>query len=121
MQARPRPAAGSYGDDRVEENLRLQTRKCQGPEAAAGDDSQEPDFIESPLSQDVTRNGVSVRTEIYEDSNGGWILLVVDAESASHVWDERFETDLQALEEALRALDEETLDFWGGAADLPLS
>ena len=63
---------------------------------------------------------MSVRIEIYEDSNGGWILEVVDAENASHVRDERFETDQQALAEALRALHEETLDFWGGAADQPL-
>lgn len=85
------------------------------------DDSQEPEFIESPLSQNVTRNGVSVRVEIYADSDGGWILEVVDAENASHVWDARFETDQQALAEALRALDEETLEFWGAAADRPMS
>jgi hypothetical protein len=85
------------------------------------DDSQEPDFIASPLSQSVTRNGVSVRVEIYRDSDGGWILEVVDAENASHVWDERFATDQLALAEAHRALDEETLEFWGAAADRPLS
>lgn len=88
---------------------------------AGGDDDQEPEFIESPLSQNVTRNGVSVRVEIYADSHGGWILEVVDAENASHVWDDRFATDQQALAEALRALDEQTLEFWGGAADRPLS
>ena len=88
---------------------------------ADDDDDQEPDFIESALSQSVTRNGVSVRIEIYGDSHGGWILEVVDAEDASHVWDERFETDQQALAEALRALDEETLDFWRGVSDRPLS
>lgn len=85
------------------------------------DDSQEPEFIESPLSQNVTRNGVSVRVEIYADSDGGWILEVVDAENTSHVWDARFETDQQALAEALRALDEETLEFWGAPADRPMS
>lgn len=85
------------------------------------DDSQEPEFIESPLSQNVTRNGVCVRVEIYGDSNGGWILEVVDADNTSHVWDARFETDQKALAEALRALDEETLEFCGSAADRPLS
>jgi hypothetical protein len=85
------------------------------------DDGHEPEIIESPLSQNVTRNGVSVRVEIYGDSDGGWILEVVDADNASHVWDERFETDQQALTEALRALDEETLEFSGAAADRPLS
>ena len=85
------------------------------------DDNPEPDFIESPLSRSVTRNGVEVRVEIYGDSQGGWIPEVVDAENTSHVWDEHFETDQQALTEALRALDEEPLEFLGRAADRPLN
>jgi hypothetical protein len=86
-------------------------------EANARDDDREPEFIESPLGQRVTRHGVEVQVEIYADSQGGWILEIVDAETASHVWDEHFETDQQALTEALRALDEEPLDFLGRAAD----
>ena len=39
-----------------------------GQDATALDDDDEPDFIESPLSQSVTRNGVAVRIEIYGDS-----------------------------------------------------
>jgi hypothetical protein len=85
------------------------------------DDSQGPELIESPLSQSVTRDGVAVRIEIYGYADGGWILEVVDADSASHVWEARFETDQQALAEALRALDEAPLEFWGPAADRPLS
>ncbi len=81
----------------------------------------EPEFIESPLSQTVTRNGVQVRVDIYGDSQGGWILEIVDAENTSHVWDEHFETDQVALTEALRALDEEPLEFFGRAADRPLN
>lgn len=85
------------------------------------DDDEEADFIESPLSKIITRNGVEVQVEIYGDSQGGWILEVVDAENASHVWDEHFETDEQALTEALRALDEEPLEFFGRAVDRPLN
>lgn len=84
-----------------------------------GDKDDEPDFIESPLSQTVTRHGVTVRVDIYGDSHGRWILEVVDAENASHVWDDPFETDRDALAEALRALDEEPLDFMGGTGDQP--
>ena len=102
-------------------NTASERERAGVPDVADDDDDQEPDFIESALSQSVTRNGVSVRIEIYGDSHGGWILEVVDAEDASHVWDERFETDQQALAEALRALDEETLDFWRGVSDRPLS
>lgn len=84
-------------------------------------DDDEPDFIESPLSQRVTRNGVTVRVDIYGDSDNRWILEIVDAENTSHVWDERFETDQQALDEALRALDEEPLEFLGRSAEQPLN
>jgi hypothetical protein len=93
----------------------------EGQDVTALDDDNEPDFIESPLSQSVTRNGVTVRVEIYGDSQGGWILEIVDAENASHVWDEHFETDQLALTEALRALDEEPLEFLSRASDRPLN
>jgi hypothetical protein len=93
----------------------------EGEDVTALDDDNEPDFIESPLSQSVTRNGLTVRMEIYGDSQGGWILEIVDAENASHVWDEHFETDQLALTEALRALDEEPLEFLSRASDRPLN
>ena len=88
---------------------------------ADDDDDEEPEFIESPLSQRLTRNGVSVQVEIYGDDDGRWILEIVDAENASHVWDEHFQTDQQALTEALRALDEEPLEFLGRPAERPLN
>ena len=69
----------------------------------------------------MTRNGVQVRVEIYGDMQGGWILEIVDAENTSHVWDEPFGTDQQALTEALRALDDDPLEFLGRAADHPLN
>ncbi len=85
------------------------------------EEDAEPDFIESPLSRTVTNNGVEVAVEIYGDSTGRWILEIVDAANASHVWDEPFETDQQALDEALRALDEDPLDFFGTSANQPLN
>ncbi len=85
------------------------------------DDNAESDFIDSPLSQRVTRNGVEVRVEIYGDAQGGWILEIVDADDTSHLWDAHFETDQQALAEALRALDEEPLQFLGHTPDRPLN
>lgn len=92
-----------------------------GEERDVAADDNEPDFIESPLSQHVTRNGVTVRVDIYGDSDNRWILEIVDAENTSHVWDEHFETDQQALDEALRALDEEPLEFLGRKAEQPLN
>jgi hypothetical protein len=90
----------------------------------AADDEEsdkEPDFLKSQLSQSVTRNGVTVRVEIYGDSNDRWILEIVDVENTSHVWDKHFDTDQQALTEALRAIEEEPLEFLGRTAQQPLN
>jgi hypothetical protein len=71
----------------------------------------EPDFLLSPLSQPFTRNGIAVQVEIYADKAGKWILEVIDQERTSHVWDEHFDTNQQALAEAVRALKEEPMEF----------
>lgn len=87
----------------------------------SGRDDAEPDFVESSLSQHVTRNGVTVRVAIYGDASDRWILEIIDAENTSHVWDEHFETEQQALDAALRAIDEEPLEFLGRTAQQPLN
>ena len=76
----------------------------------------EPTFAHSVLSQRLTRHGVTVQVEIYEDGEGKWILEVVDAQKASHVWDDHFESDHQALAEAIRALEEETVESMAAPA-----
>lgn len=78
-------------------------------------DEKDPPLIESPLSQSLTRHGLTVTVEIYGDGEGKWILEVVNPQNVSYVWDDHFETDRQALQEAIRALEEETVDFM----DLP--
>ncbi len=92
-----------------------------GQDVTDPDEDAETDFIDSPLCQSVTRNGLEVRVEIYGDGEGGWILEIVDAENASHVWNEPFESDQQALAEALRALDDEPLDFFNRTSDQPVN
>ena len=95
-------------------------RFTAGPEM---DDEDEVEWIEeeasdgdpvltySPLNQTLTRNGVTVEVHIYKGRGSDWILELVDAAKNSHVWDDQFETDQQAFDEALRALDEESLEF----------
>ena len=74
-------------------------------------EDDEPPVVESPLSQQLTRNGVTVQVQIYEDGEGKWILEVVDQQNNSHVWDNPFESDQLALAEAVRALEEEPIEF----------
>lgn len=64
----------------------------------------------SPLAQAVTRDGKTVRVDIYEDGEGGWLLEVVDEYWNSTVWDEPFATDRKALDEALKTIDQEGID-----------
>ena len=61
----------------------------------------------SPLCQTVTRDGKTVRIEIYEDGEGGWLLEVVDDYGNSSVWDDPFATDQGALDEVLKTISEE--------------
>ena len=81
------------------------------------DSDDEPALTYSPLNQTLTRNGVTVEVHIYKGRGSDWILEVVDAAKNSHVWDDEFETDQQAFDEAMRALDEEPLEFMEPTSD----
>jgi uncharacterized protein len=71
--------------------------------------------LHSPLSQSCTRKGKTVQVEIYEDGAGGWLLEVVDEHWNSTVWDQSFQSDKDALDEAIRTIDEEGIDSLIGA------
>ena len=65
---------------------------------------------ESSLCQSITRDGKTVRVDIYENGDGGWLLEVVDQYNNSTVWDDSFKTDQAALDEALDAIEKEGID-----------
>lgn len=73
--------------------------------------------VESPLSQRLTRHGITVQVDIYSDGTGKWILEVVDQQQTSHVWNDPFETDHDALAEAIRALEDEPTEFVASPPD----
>ncbi len=55
---------------------------------------RDPNLITSSLSREVSRDGVTVRIEIYRlEDRPGWSLEVVNDRGTSTVWDELFETD----------------------------
>ena len=72
------------------------------------DEDQAP--VYSPLSRSLTRDGKTVRIEIYEDGEGGWLLEVVDQEWNSTLWDMHFESDRDALAEAINTIEAEGID-----------
>ena len=69
----------------------------------------------SPLAQSVTCDGKTVRIDIYENGEGGWILEVVDEYGNSTVWDDAFASDREALDETLKTIDAEGIDSLIGA------
>ena len=59
-------------------------------------------------SAPVTRDDTTVRIRIYCGSEDtGWLLEVEDHLGGSTVWDERFPTDQDALDEAMRTIETE--------------
>jgi hypothetical protein len=56
-----------------------------------------------------------VQVDIYEDGKGGWLLEVVDEFWNSTVWDDSFESDHEALAEAIKTIEAEGIESLIGA------
>jgi uncharacterized protein len=69
--------------------------------------AEDIEIIHSPLEQTYSADGHSVRIQIYRCVDSPWSLEVVDERGTSTVWDDPFETDKQALEEAFIAIEAE--------------
>ena len=76
--------------------------------------NEEHEVKMSPLCQSVAQDGKTVQVDIYDDGDGGWLLEVVDEYNNSTVWDDAFETDQSALNEALDAIANEGIDSFIG-------
>ena len=72
-------------------------------------DEDDPEIEYSPLCEEVTRDGLTVRVQIYRLKNGdsGWSLEVIDQEGASTVWEDLFATDQGAFAEFSQTLETE--------------
>lgn len=71
----------------------------------------------SPLSQEITVEGKTVQVDIYEDGEGGWLLEIVDKHNNSTVWEDPFETDEKALQEAQDTIEKEGIASLIGTSD----
>ena len=69
--------------------------------------TEDTDIIHSPLTQTYSADGHCLRIQIYRSADSQWLLEVVDERGTSTVWDDLFETDKQALEEAIMAIESE--------------
>lgn len=68
-------------------------------------EEQDFELVVSPLCRSVELDGATVEIHIYRGGEEEtWVLEVVDQQGTSTAWDDRFESDQEALEEALSAL-----------------
>jgi hypothetical protein len=82
----------------------------------------DPQIESSPLCTSVTRDGITVRVEIYRiaGSGEGWSLEVVDQDGGSTVWSDLFATDRDAYAEFTQTLEMEGIrSFAGSPQGLP--
>ena len=71
----------------------------------------DPPIIDSPLSQTVNRDGITVRIAIFRlEEDEGWTLEVVNETGTSTVWEDPFDTDAAAFEAFERAVEAEGMD-----------
>lgn len=84
------------------------------------------EITNSPLECKIEKDGIYVEICIYRgEDDPGWILEVRDHKGGSTVWDDRFATDKEALDEAMREIEKEGITSFaeattGGATDYQL-
>lgn len=64
----------------------------------------------SLLCQELEDDGRTVKVDIYRGDTGAWILEVVDEFGNSTVWNDEFDTDEAALDEAKATIRDEGID-----------
>ena len=82
---------------------------------------EEYEIENSPLSQKITKDNVTVEVCIYRGKGDPkWILEVVDQEGGSTVWQDEFATDREALAEAINVIETEGIASFlhGGRSSL---
>ena len=66
----------------------------------------------SALCRTVKKDGSELEICIFEDGEGRWLLEIVNEENTSTCWAEPFDTEQQALDEALKAVEENDLEYF---------
>ena len=77
-------------------------------------DYTKDDLIESLLDQTYTKDGKSIKIEIYRMPDTAWNVQVVDTFGNSTVWDDEFESDKEALQFVLAEIERDGIDEFIG-------
>lgn len=71
----------------------------------------DPPIIDSPLSQTLTIDAITVQVRIFKlEEDDGWTLEVVNESGTSTVWEDPFPTDTDAFEAFQRAVEVEGIE-----------
>jgi len=81
---------------------------------------REPNLIISSASQRIVEDGVPFKVDIYKLAGGGrWSLEVVTADGTSIVWDDLFDDDRAAFNEAVTTIRKEgAVAFANGGSNI---
>ena len=79
----------------------------------------DPNLVYSGLSKWTLVEGHKLQIEIYKlEKETTWTLEVVDENGTSTVWDDQFDTDQAAMNEAMRAIKEEGLSAFRDSSNV---
>lgn len=74
-------------------------------------DEDEPNVVTSSKSLRILIDGRPFAIRVYRlESDAGWTLEVIDNQNTSHVWDEQFESDAEAVDMAIKTIETEGAD-----------
>lgn len=65
------------------------------------------DLTYSPLNCSITKDGCTIEINIFKSTDTNWFLEIIDENNNSTCWDDQFETDQLAFDEAMTAIKEE--------------
>ena len=66
----------------------------------------DPEIVISTLCREINEDGTRIQVDIYRGENeSGWILEVIDEENTSIIWDDPFDTDQEASNAVIEAIE----------------
>ena len=70
-------------------------------------------------STEITRDGKTVRIDVYPDGDSRWVLEIVDQDWNANVWDDTFATAEEAMRAGVEAVEKAGIDAFIGPQDTP--
>ena len=66
----------------------------------------------SALCRTVKKDGADLAIHIYDDGEGKWLLEIVSDSGTSTCWSDSFDTEQLALDEAMKTIKENNIEYF---------